>query len=169
MKYNYHLSNVKYNYAKLALILYLFIALFFVIALIFSNSDKYYYYEYKKYEAKTEKKCEAVISDADNTTSSYNLGKISRNKMMNTLKDDSAELMYIYDNFVWNDGDAETKELYTVKREIILCYARLYDSRVKASLVGITYSETDQADYIKRLSDRYNEVEIDEKEKLNIN
>lgn len=85
--------------------------------MIFSNSDKYYYYEYKKYEAKTEKKCEAVISDADNTTSSYNLGKISRNKMMNTLKDDSAELMYIYDNFAWDEGDAETKELYTVKKK----------------------------------------------------
>lgn len=160
---------MKYNYVKIVLIIYLIIALFFIIALIFSNSDKYYYYEYKKYEADVEKKCEAVISNADNTTSSYNLGKISRNKMMNTLKDDSSQLIEIYDNFTWNEGDAETKELYTVKREIIISYARLYDSRVKAALVGITYSETDQAAYIKSLSDRYNEVDIDEKEKLNIN
>lgn len=169
MKYNYRLLNIKNDYSKLILILYLLITLFFIAALLWGNSDKYYYYQYKKHEADVEKKCEEVISNADNTTSSYNAGKISRNKMMNVLKDDSSQLIGIYDNFTWTCGDAETKELYSIKKEIILSYARLYDSRMKAALVGITYSETDQADYIKRLSDRYSEVDTDEKEKLNIN
>lgn len=153
---------------KIIIFLYCMLVIIFVLYLIFGNFDKYYYNQYKNYENKESSKLQSIIKEVDKGTNNYYTNKISKNDMESIYDSDSDKLVELYDSFDWNKGDIGTRELANLKKQMILCYAKLYEGHSKALESGIAYGETDDTDFLKVLTDKYYVVDRTEMEKFNI-
>lgn len=153
---------------KLILIGYVILIICFIAIYCGPSVNKFYYKRYKTYEAKVDKKCQNIIKDIDIYTKEYYDNKLSRWQIVGHLNKTSRQLNSLYNSFRWGTGDEVTKELFTIKKQIILNYSELYRSRAKAISNGIKANEMEQYDYIKRLNDMYLEKDRLEKQKYKI-
>lgn len=137
------------------LITYLSLVLLFCLIWLLPNNDKNNYKSYKKYEENFDKKLQATIDSVEKYNTLYNENKISTRQMITQLKNASKDLNYLYDTFTWKKGDEITKELYSVKKQIIIDYAAVYNNRAKAMSKGLFLSQTDEMVYIQSIIDHY--------------
>lgn len=151
------------------IIAYLSFVLIFFLVWYFPVTDKGSYRSYKQYEKNFDKKLQETIDGIDRYSSLYYTNKLTKYQMEEYLKSSTNSLDYLYDSFKWTKGDEVTKELFSIKKQIIIDYAQIYSNRLKAIQKGIKPNETDELTYIKTLYDRYNIKDRLQKEKYNIN
>jgi hypothetical protein len=147
---------------------YLSIVLIIFIVWYFPFTDKGSYRSYKQYERGFDKKLQESVDGVDKYTTLFYTNKINKFQMEQYLKQSSNNLNYLYDSFKWTKGDEVTKELYVIKKQIIIDYAQIYGNRLKAVQKGIKANETDEFIYIKTLNDRYNLKDKLQREKYNL-
>lgn len=148
-----------------AWILYVVIA-FTVFILYFSvTTDKRAYYDYKDYETKTNAKQQVVIEEMNKAASDYASGAISKSKMVSTLEKGGSSMEDIYSHFKWSKGDEITKEMYLIKKQMLLIYVQHYKNKAKAIDKKVSYSDADGLSYIAQLQERYNQKDMQQKER----
>lgn len=167
-KYNYK-RNSPMQYVKVIITICTFIFLLGFTIYVSYNPDKIDYQNYKKYEVNIDKSYQLIINNAEKYTNDYYLNKISKRQIISYLDKTSSDLRKLYDNFNYNKGDEITKELFVIKKQIIITHAQIYSDRAKAIPTGIKSNETSELAFIQSLLDRYLEKDRLEKEKFNIN
>lgn len=164
----YRRLNIDNRVIKIIVLLYGIIIIIFVLYLIFGSFDKYYYNQYKKYEGDANNDLQSIIKDVDKGTKDYYTNKISKSKMESIYEEDAEKLIELSDSFSYEHGDIGTRELANLKKQMILCYARVYEGHSKALEGGIAYGETEDMDFLKVLTDRYYNIDKIEMEKFDI-
>lgn len=147
---------------------YLSIVLIIFIIWYFPFTDKGSYRSYKLYEKSYDKKLQETIDGVDKYTTLFYSNKVNKLQLEEYLKQSSKNLNYLYDSFKWTKGDEVTKELFVIKKQIIIDYAQIYKNRLKAVQKGIKANETDELIYIRTLTDRYNLKDKLQREKYNL-
>jgi hypothetical protein len=141
---------------KWVIIAYLSIAVVFCIIWFLPNSDKVNYKRYKEYESKMENKQKEITDNADKYLVLYYSNKIGKKQAINCLKQTSDDLTKLYGSFDWDKGDEVTKELFSIKKQVMIIYSEIYRNKAKALEKGIISNETDDINYINTLVERYN-------------
>lgn len=149
-------------------ILYLSITLIFFVVWFFPWSSKQEYKYYKHYESSFNKKLQATIDSVDKFHSIYQEKKISKRQLVSRLKQASYDMEKLHDSFKWRKGDDVTKELYLLKKEVMITYAQIYNNRAHALSNGIIINEQADTIFIQTLNDRYNVKDKLEREKYNL-
>ncbi|MBL4936737.1 hypothetical protein JK636_13315 [Clostridium sp. YIM B02515] len=149
-------------------ILYLSITLILFIVWFFPWNSKQEYKNYKHYESSINKKLQATIDSVDKFDIIYQEKKISKRQLISKLKRASYELEKLHDSFKWRKGDDVTKELYLLKKEIIISYAQIYKNRAQALSNGIIINEQADTNFIQIIIDRYNHKDKLERERYNL-
>lgn len=150
------------------IIAYLSIVLLFCIIWFFPSNDKGHYKDYKKYESKIDANLNKNISEVEKYKKLYYENKLSKRAMIQHLDDGADAMEKLYNSFKWDKGDEVTKELFVLKKQIIINYAQVYRNKAKALYKELYYNETDEMNYISTVIDRYNIKDKLEKEKFNI-
>lgn len=130
--------------------------------------DKINYKRYKAHEAKVDKSFQDIIKYADIYTREFYDNKISKRQMINNLEATSRDLESLHDSFRWRWGDPVTKEIFLIKKQIIINYSEYYKNKSRGLLYGIKSSEMEQLDFIKKITDRYNERDRYQRQKFKI-
>ena len=145
-------SNSIFSYI---LITGLAIVLLFMIVWFLPSSDKSNYRNYKAYESKIEKKLSDTIASTKNSSELYYKNQISRRVMIAKLKEAANKLTKLYDDFKWKRGDAVTKQLFTIKKQIIINYAQIYEYKAKAMERELPSTEQQELIFIQTLQEQY--------------
>jgi hypothetical protein len=149
-------------------ILYLSVVLLLCVVLFFPNNDKAYYRDYKKYELTISASFNKTVSEVEKYKSLYYSNKLSKRQMIAHLERGADALDELYDSFKWKKGDEVTKELYALKKQIIINYAQLYRNKAGSLEEEYYYNEESEMAYITTIIDRYNTKDKLQKEKFNI-
>lgn len=147
---------------------YLLAIIILVIIFLYFNVDKINYKRYKAYEAKVNVSFQDIIKNADIYTKDYYNNKITKKQMIDNLAATSKDLESLHDSFRWRWGDQVTKELFLIKKEIIIDYSQYYKDKYKGLLYGVKSSEMEQLNYIMRLTIRYNERDRYQRQRFKI-
>lgn len=153
---------------KWVVIAYLSITVLFCIIWFLPNSDKVNYKRYKNYESNIEKKEKEITDTGDKYLVLYYSNKISKIQAIGYLKQTSDNLNKLYKSFDWNKGDEVTKELFSIKKQVLIIRSEIYRNKAKALEKSITSNETDDVNYINILVERYNIKDKLQKEKYEI-
>lgn len=132
------------------------------------NNDKLNYKNYKGYESKIDKQLKDILASTDNFSKLYYGNKLSRNQMMSKLKDSAQKLNKLYDDFKWKKGDSVTKELFTLKKQVIINYANIYEYKAKAINKELPSTESQELIFIQALQEHYNEKDRYQKERFKL-
>ena len=151
------------------IIAFLSIILLVFVIWFFPNSDKGYYKDYKKSESRIDIKLKKAIDEVEKYKKTYYTNKLSKRQMISRLEKGANAMEKLYDSFKWKKGDETTKELFILKKQIIINYSLVYKNKAEALREKLYYNETEQVNYINTLIDRYNTKDRLEKEKFNIN
>lgn len=149
---------------KYVLIGYIFVVILFIAIYFVPSVNKFYYTRYKDYEVTVDKKSQLLIKDIDAYTKEYYDNKISRWQMEYHLNSTANSFMSLYNSFRWNSGDEVTKELFLLKKQILLNYAEIYRNRSKAISMGIKSNELEEMTLINSLTNYY--LDKDKLEKI---
>ncbi len=144
------------------------VILLFCIIWFFPNSNKGYYKAYKKYESKVNAELKKTTDEVEKYKKQYYENKLSKRQMIIHLEQAANRLDRTYDSFKWKRGDEVTKELYTLKKQIIITYAQVYRNKARSLEKKVYYNEKDEMSYISTIVDRYNTKDKLQKEKFNI-
>lgn len=144
------------------------IILLICIVWFFPSSDKGYYKSYKRYESRIDTSLKKTIDEVEKYKKTYYTNNLSKRQMILYLQHGADELGKLYDSFKWKKGDEVTKELFVLKKQIIINYAQAYRNKAKALDKEVYYNETEDMNYIATLIDRYKTKDKLEKEKFNI-
>ncbi|MCM8711123.1 hypothetical protein M2651_08790 [Clostridium sp. SYSU_GA19001] len=149
-------------------VIYLVIILLFCLIWFLPGSDKGNYKAYKVYESKIDKRFEEIKNNVDSSINKYYSNEISKKKLIINLYKYANELEKLYDSFNWKKGDEVTKELFIIKKQIIIEYIQLYKDKATALEKGIMSNEIKQTEYINLLVKQYNLKDIFQKERYNL-
>jgi hypothetical protein len=144
------------------------IILLICIVWFFSSSDRGYYKGYKKYESKIDTSLKKTIDEVEKYKKTYYTNNLSKRQMILYLEHGADELGKLYDSFTWKRGDEVTKELFVLKKQIIINYAQVYRNKAESLDKELYYNETEDMSYLATIIDRYNTKDKLEKEKFNI-
>lgn len=150
------------------IIAYLSIILLFCIVWFFPKSDKGYYIDYKSYESKIETKFKAIVGETDKYKELYYKNKLSKRQMISHFEKSADKLEKLYDSFQWKKGDEVTKELYVLRKQIIINYVQVYRNKAVSLQKETYFNENRELDYIGSIIDYYNTKDKLQKEKYNI-
>jgi hypothetical protein len=150
------------------IIAFLSIILLICIVCFFPNSDKGYYKGYKKYESRIDLSLKKTVDEVEKYKKSYYENKLSKRQIILHLEQGANSLEKLYDSFTWKKGDEITKELFVLKKQIIINYAEVYRNKAADLREELYYNEQDDLNYINTIKDRYNIKDRLEKEKFNI-
>lgn len=168
-RYNYYNSTFnKGKVIKIFMVVGIFILFAYIFIYYFLDIDKFSYERYKKYETDANKKLEAINSNIDKHLKEYNNNTISKAMMIKYYEDGSLQCTRLYDSFKWSRGDEGTKEIYVIKKHIIIIYAYVYESKASALRDKIEFQESVEVDFITKLQDRYTLKDRIERVKFNI-
>ncbi|MDP4146070.1 MAG: hypothetical protein Q8936_16530 [Bacillota bacterium] len=148
---------------------YIFITVLFFITYGEVNYDKINYKLYKTYEISINEDQDSILADADKYVFEYYNGISSKRETVRKLGKVEKKLNKVYNSFKWNRGDVGTKEIYSIKKQIMLEYIGMYKNISDALRYGIKYSDLEDLQNIKSLKQKYIEKDIFEREKFNIN
>jgi hypothetical protein len=109
-----------------------------------------------------------TIDEVEKYKKTYYTNNLSKRRMILYLEHGADELGKLYDSFKWKKGDEVTKELFILKKQIIINYAQAYRNKAESLDKEIYYNETEDMNYIATLIDRYKTKDKLEKEKFNI-
>lgn len=149
-------------------IIYLSIIILFCLIWSLPNSDKGNYRAYKAYESKIDKRLQQILDNINSNSNKYYSNEISKKKMISYLNKASSDLEDLYDSFKWEKGDEVTKELFVIKKQIIIKYAQIYKNKAMALYNGIASNELEETEYINILTDQYNLKNRLQREKYNL-
>jgi hypothetical protein len=138
------------------------------IVWFFPSSDKGYYKSYKKYESRIDSSLKKTIDEVEKYKKAYYTNNLSKRQMILYMEHGADELGKLYDSFKWKRGDEITKELFVLKKQIIINYAQAYRNKAKSLDKELYYNETEDMNYIATIIGRYNTKDKLEKEKFNI-
>lgn len=163
----------KIEILKKAYIVYSLIAVIFLVVYLVNinkdSEDNYHMYKrYKNYEQQIDKKIKIINKEFDQNSNLYYKNSISKSKFITNIKENILDLEDVYNNFKWSQGDTLTKEMFVIKKQIILNYIKLKEKRYKCLEKAIKYTSTDEENYIKELEDKYNQKDKLEREKYNL-
>jgi hypothetical protein len=144
------------------------IILLICIVWFFPNSDKGHYKNYKRYEVRIDTSLKKTIDEVEKHKKTYYTNNLSKRQMILYLEHGADELGKLYDSFKWKKGDEVTKELFILKKQIIINYAQAYRNKAESLDKEIYYNETEDMNYIATIIDRYKTKDKLEKEKFNI-
>jgi hypothetical protein len=164
--------TIKNNYINgmlgWVIIVYLSVILLFLLVWFFPGNDKWNYKSYKQYEKKIDNELQIVIDKMKINNTNYYESKITKRQVISYLKQGSKDLNKVHDSFKWRKGDEITKELFLIKKQIIIDYAQPYEQKAKALDNELIYNDTQETDYINTLIARYNIKDRLQKEKFNL-
>jgi hypothetical protein len=150
------------------IIAYLSVILLFCIVWFFPRSDKGYYIDYKQYDSKIEVQFKAIKEETEKYKNLYYTNKISKRQVIYRLERGADKLEKLYDSLKWKKGDEVTKELFSLKKLIIINYAQVYRNKAVSLHKETYYNEKLELDYITSIIDRFNTKDKLQKEKYNI-
>lgn len=130
--------------------------------------DKKHFLKYVTYEETINKKQQAIMTHIDGCMKEYYDNKRSKKEVVSNLQAASKDMEKLYDSFKWNKGDEITKELFIIKKEIILTYADIYINRARAISAEVEYNEQGDTDFIISLQDRYVQKDRYQRERYNL-
>ena len=122
-KYRYSSKNMNWIIAGLVGI--------FLLLLIFiiSNYYRFTYEIYASYEESIYLKQDKINKEVQQHINDYNNSKISRAQMAEYLNTASSKMESLYDSLKWFWGDAYTKELYVLRKQILISYSIYYKDK----------------------------------------
>lgn len=169
MNRTYKNNNINSNdIMKYILIIGIAVFLLLILIWILPNSDRSNYRSYKAYESKINKQLNDVITSTNTSSSLYYKNGITKKQMVSKLKDAAHKLTKLYDGFKWKRGDSNTKELYIIKKQIIINYAQIYEYKAKSIEKAMPSTETQELTFIDILEKRYLEIDRYEKERFRL-
>lgn len=164
--------RVRYNHSESTLgwivIVTLSIILLFCIVWFFPNNDKANYKKYKSYESSIDNRLQEIIGEANAYTAKYDANEISKGELISQFGNTSNKLEKLYKSFSFKKGDIVTKELYIIKKLIIIKYAQIYKDKAVALKSGIASSEVEETQNITLLTNDYNKKDKLQKQRFNI-
>lgn len=138
------------------LIAYLSLVLLFCIIWFFPKTDRGYYIDYKQYETKIELNFRDILAETEKYKNLYYSNKLSKRQMISRMEDSANKLERLYDSFKWKKGDETIKELYTLKKLVIINYAEVYRNKAISLYKETYFNEKFELDYVTSIIDRYN-------------
>lgn len=167
--YSYEFKTfISKNIVKFLALLIVASGIIFFIAYYGDGWDKRHFLKYVSYEDTINKKQQAIMSQIDNSMKEYYENKKTKKEILSNLNAASGDMEKLYDSFKWDKGDEITKELFIIKKEIILSYSVLYINRAKAISAEVEYNEQGDNDFIAMLQDRYIQKDRYQRERYNI-
>lgn len=169
--YRYNYNNNKFDWRKilkLVIIGVTIIAALGIFLYFFLDINKFNYNRYKKYEVDINKKLDVINGTLDKHLKEYTSNTITKTMMIKYYEDSSLQCNRLYSSFTWRMGDEGTKELYIIKKHIILIYAYIYISKANALKDKMEFQESVEVDFITKLQDRYVMKDRIERIKFNI-
>lgn len=140
---------------KLLLVLCLAISLIVSIKYLYVNRDKRYFKNYVTYEESIDRKQQVIMTKVDADMKEYYNNKRSKAQIISNLNNAANDMENLYDSFKWKKGDEITKELFTMKKQIIITYAQIYKNRARAFTSNVDYNEAGETDFVSQLTSRY--------------
>lgn len=152
------------------LLLFFCLVMGIIIAAVYYRSswDKMYFNKYVSYEETINKKQQAIMSQIDGYMQEFYDNKKTKSQIVSNLETAAKDMENLYDSFKWKKGDEVTKELFTIKKEIILTYAQIYKNRAAAITTNVEYNESGETAFITTLLDRYTQKDRYERMRYNI-
>ncbi|MCM0646966.1 hypothetical protein NBE98_01085 [Clostridium swellfunianum] len=150
------------------IIAYLSVMLLFCIIWFFPSNDKGHYKDYKKYESKIDATFKKNIEEVEKYKKLYYENQLNKRQIIARLEQGADSMEKLYDSFKWTKGDELTKELFVLKKQIIINYAQVYRNKAQALDKELYFNEVDEMSYINTIIDRYNVKDKLEKERFNI-
>jgi hypothetical protein len=165
----YRYRNIYAN-SLLAWVLFIYVSIIIVFFAVWfwPNTDKAYYKSYKQYEVIFDRTLNETIDEASKYNTNYYENKVSKKQAIEYFEASSDKLVKLYDDFRWTKGDAVTKEIYTIKKQIIISYSQLYYDKAKSMENGVLPNENDYMTYITTLISHYNIKDKLQKQKFDI-
>lgn len=161
-------SNKIDNVLGWIIIVTLSLVLLFCILWVFPSGDKANYKRYKSCESKINKEFQQIISKTEENSKIYYSNQISKRQMISHLNKAAKDLTKLYDSFKWKRGDIVTKELFAIKKNVIINYAQIYENKAESLENGTMFDETEESEYISILMNEYNLKDRFQKERYNI-
>lgn len=155
-------------YKKLVFLIYIIVLAFFLMIVFTYNPSKSAYIKYKNYEKKIDKEMNSIVSSDTKTTQSYYSNDCSKIHMLFNTEKSYLQIKYLYSNFTWNSGDSITRELYLIKKQIILNYVQMYKNKFSCLIKAKSYTDDIYMKNISNLQHNYSLKEAEECEKLNL-
>lgn len=147
---------------------YLSIILIFCLVWFFPKTNKGYYQDYKKYESKIDIRQKKIIDEVEKYKKMYYTNKLSKRQLIWRLESGASNLEKLYDSFKWKKGDELTKELYVLKKQIIINYAQIYKNKANSLEKEVYFDEAQEMEYLDIIVSRYNAKDKLQREKFNI-
>jgi hypothetical protein len=145
------------------------LTLLFCIVWFFPLTNRSYYLQYKRYDTKIEAQLKNIREETEKYKNLYYTNKLSKRQMIYRLEQGADRMERLYDSFKWKRGDEITKELFSLKKLIIINYAQAYRNKAVSLDKGTYYNEKVELDYITTVIDRYNTKDRLQKEKYKVN
>lgn len=155
-------------YKKFLFLIYVIVLAFFILLISTYNPSKASYIKYKNYEKQIDKEMDSIASSDSKTTESYYANNCSKIHMLFNTEKCYLQIKYLYSNFSWDSGDSKTRELYLIKKQIILNYVELYKNKFSHLINGKSYTDDTYMKNISNLKHDYTLKDAEECEKLNI-
>lgn len=159
------LSN---NIVKLLLLFCLSMGIIIAVVYYRDSLDKMYFNKYISYEENINKKQQTIMSQVDGYMQEFYENKKTKSQVVSNLETSAKDMENLYDSFKWKKGDEVTKELFTIKKEIILTYVQIYKNRAAAISTNVQYNEAGENEFITTLLDRYTQKDRYERIRYNI-
>ncbi|SKA84009.1 hypothetical protein SAMN05428976_106104 [Clostridium sp. USBA 49] len=168
-KYIYKARNIRQkNSLGWSIILILIIVLAILLSCLYFGNNKLNYKKYKIYESKIDKEFNEIINTIDADDKRYNANELSKRQIIEKYKKSSIKLEKLYDSFKWKKGDGAVKQLYTIKKYIIISYSQLYYNKAVALENNIASNETEEIEYINILTENYKKKDKTQKQIYNL-
>lgn len=153
---------------------FLFGIILILVSLLFYNSlqggyDKRQFKRFIAYDEGISQEVQSIVSKVNTYSTEYYENKRSKKQYIGNLKDSAKELEKLYDSYRWNKGDEVTKEMFIIKKQIMLNYVHIYANKARAIESNVNYSELEDMNYITSLMDRYNSKNRFQRQRYDIN
>ena len=159
---------IKDNLIKFVIILLLLLCFLLLISKIFASEGKKQFKKYISYETSFNKKQEIIISKLEVYSKEYYENKRSKKQYISNLKSSAEDMEKLYNAFSWNKGDEVTKELYIIKKQIMLNYIQIYINKATAIEKDVDYTEFENMTFITSLLERYIQKDRYQRQRYNI-